>query len=112
MPNKSQKSWTEIELAITAVAITATLGFWNLFSTPAPSNVTQTVEPTSPPPAPVSEAAQPAPVALPLRQVKIIYGGQVPVQQVIQVTPASAPVNVARVVAAPAKPARTGSSKP
>ena len=116
MPNKSQRNWTEIDLAIAAAAVTATLGLWSAFSAPDPSKTAQVVLPASPTLPPPSETSQPAPAALPLRPVKIIYGGQAPVQQVVQVEPAvapkSAPVNVARVVAAPLKPASTGSSKP
>ena len=115
MPTKPQKSWTEIELAITAVTVVATLGFWNQFSTPDLSKVTQNTTTDNLPQPSVTVVSQPVPTALALRQVKIIYGGQAPAQMVSQVSPAvvqpSAPVSVVR-VAAPVKAASTGSSKP
>jgi len=88
MANKPQgKSWSEIQLAIAAFAITATLGFWNFFSTPdtaqASAQVTQTSTP--PPPPTPTETAQPTATALALRPVKIIFGGKAPQQQIIQV---------------------------
>ena len=93
MPNKPQgKSWSEIQLAITAISITATLGLWNLFSTPNKTVAAQVAPPDptpTEPPAP-TEAAQPtaAATALSLRPVKIIFGGKAPQQQVIQVAAA------------------------
>jgi len=127
MANKPQgKSWSEIQLAIAAIAVTATLGFWNFFSTPekaqASAQVTQT---STPPPPPIpTETAQPTATALALRPVKIIFGGNVPQQQVIQVGVAQAPApkkhngggsNNANTggggAAAPSSPPSTGSSK-
>jgi len=127
MANKPQgKSWGEAQLTIATLAITATLGFWNLFSTPekaqAGAQIAQTFTP--PPPPPPTETAEPTATALALRPVKIIFGGQVPQQQIVQVQAQSAQ--------APAKkhnggnnnnsgggggttssqPASTGSSKP
>jgi cytochrome oxidase assembly protein ShyY1 len=130
MANKAQgKNWSEIQLAIAAVAITATLGFWNLFSTPekaqASAQVTQTFTPP-PPPSP-TETAQPTATALALRPVKIIFGGQVPQQPVIQVAVAQPPAKKHKGggsnndnntdgsggggAPAPADPPSTGSSK-
>jgi hypothetical protein len=92
MANKPQgKSWNEVQMAITAVAITATLGFWNLFATPekaqAAAKITESSTP--PPPPPPAETAMPEPtattaVSLGLRPIKIIYGGKIPQQQVVQ----------------------------
>jgi cytochrome oxidase assembly protein ShyY1 len=94
MANKPQgKSWSEIQLAIAALAVTATLGFWNLFSTPdkaqTSAQVTQSFTP--PPPPTPTETAQPTATALALRPVKIIFGGKAPQQQVIQVAMAAPP---------------------
>ena len=95
MANKPQgKSWNEVQMAITAVAITATLGFWNMYASPdktqAAAQITATFTP--PPPPPPTETALPEPTAttavtysLALRPIKIIYGGQMPQQQVVQV---------------------------
>ena len=94
MANKAQgKSLSEIQLAIAAVAITATLGFWNLFSTQektqANAQVAQTFTP--PPPPPPTETAQPTATALSLRPVKIIFGVNAPQQQVVQAAVAKKP---------------------
>jgi cytochrome oxidase assembly protein ShyY1 len=88
MANKPQgKSWGEIQLTIATLAITATLGFWNLFSTPekaqAAVKVAQTATP--PPPPTPTETAEPTATAQALRPVKIIFGGQAPKQTVVQV---------------------------
>jgi hypothetical protein len=119
MANKPQgKNWSEIQLAIAAVAVTATLGFWNLFSTPekAQSSV-QVIQTATPPPPPPAETAQPTATALALRPVKIIFGGKVPQQPVVQVAVAQPPNPKRRNSggggsSAPAPAASTGSSKP
>ena len=100
MANKPQgKSWSEIQMAITAVAITATLAFWNIFSAPDKSLAAAKMAETPTPPAPPTptetelptETAVSAPTAsLGLRPIKIIYGGKAPVQQVVQVAAAPA----------------------
>lgn len=137
MASKPQgKSWSEIQMAITAVAITATLAFWSIFSTPDQTQAIAKAVETATPPAPPPPAAteQPTETALPteslaLRPIKIIYGGKAPVQQIIQV--AAAPVKKRRsggdgggdsggggvasdpgggAAPAPAAPASTGSS--
>lgn len=89
MANKPQgKSWGEIQLTIATLAITATLGFWNLFSAPekaqAGAQATQTSTPPPPPPTETA-TAEPTATTLALRPVKIIFGGQVPQQTVVQV---------------------------
>jgi hypothetical protein len=112
MATKSQNNWNQVELALGTLAIAATIGLWNLFSTPDPSQASGQVSSTAEPPSPPTAQAQPSPSALPLRPVKIIYGAQAPQQQVIQVVipPTAGPVQaqVARV----ARPASTGSSRP
>ena len=129
MANKPQgKSWNEVQMAITAVTITATLGFWNMFATPekpqAAAQVAATFTP--PPPPPPTETAVPEPTAtaasLSLRPVKIIYGGKVPQQEVIQVAVAAPPAkknkgggggggnNTTAPAPAPVAPPSTGSS--
>ena len=83
-------------MAITTIAITASLGLWNAFSTPEnkPAAIAAAAKPTEPPPTPLPQpsatpAPQPTPTApgLALRPVKIIFGGKAPQQQVIQVIP-------------------------
>lgn len=86
MANKPQgKNWSEIQLAIAAVAVTATLGFWNLFSTPEKAQASTQVTQTATPPPHPTETAQPTATALALRPVKIVFGGKAPQQPVIQV---------------------------
>jgi uncharacterized membrane protein YgcG len=91
MANKSQgKGLSEIQMAITAIAITATLGLWNFFSTPDKSQAVAQVAQDMTPPPPPTEAVLPTATALSLRpvKIKIIYGGKAPQQQVIQVAAA------------------------
>ncbi len=140
MATKPQgKNWKDVQMAITAISITATLAFWNLFSVPdtsvaaadavdtsapEPPQPTDVIEPT----AAASATAMPTAVLLSLKPVKIIYGGTLPTQMAITVTPGpaivAAPVAAAPVVAAPkkkgggttkpkpVKPPSGGSSKP
>jgi hypothetical protein len=99
MANKpAGKNWSEIQLAITAVAITAMLGFWNFFSTPEKAQASAQVAQTStpPPPPPPTEMAQPTATVLALRPVKIIFGGNAPQQPVIQVAVAQPPTKKKR----------------
>lgn len=103
-----KQSWSEIQLAIAAIALTATLAFWNLFSVPQKQQVLAQAEDTTAPPTQEEPTQAPTPRSgfLP---VKIIFGGSAPKQQQVIVQQASAP-----------KPKRkgggggisTGSSKP
>ena len=112
MTNKPpKKSWREIHLAVTAVAVTATLAFWNVFATPAkPQPVVQVTDTATPPPPPPdpTDTAQPAAAAQPtlsglgLKPIKIIYGGLAPMQQVVQVSATSTPGSISVSAAAPA----------
>jgi len=92
MANKPQgKSWNEIQMAITAIAVTASLGFWNLFATPEKAQAAaKVVESSTPPPPPpptdtATVTAEPTETAMSLRPVKIIFGGEAPKVQVVQV---------------------------
>src|SRR5690348_6556141 len=111
MNNKPQKSWGEIQLAIAAMGLTATLAFWNLFATPQKQQeVSQSIDTTLPPEP--TQAPSPTPGFVP---VKIIFGGPAPRQQVV-VQPAAAQAQPKRKsgggASAPAPAASTGSSKP
>ncbi len=138
MANKPQgKNWNEIQMAITAIAITATLGFWNLFATPEKAQAAaQVIDTATPPPPPVEAAPEatqePSATTIALRPVKIIFGVNAPQLNVVQVSAApvvsSAPVVVVNVpavkkkgggggggsggVTTPKPPPSTGSSKP
>jgi hypothetical protein len=78
---RGKQSWGEIQLAIAAVALTATLAFWNLFSAPQKQQVLAQTEdtPTTPPQDPM-QVATATPGFLP---VKIIFGGSAPQQRVV-----------------------------
>lgn len=129
MANKPQgKSWGEIQLTIAALGVTATLGFWNLFSTPEKAQAGTQVTQTATPPPPPTETAEPTATvtatAFALQPIKIIFGGQVPQQSVVQVqaqAAAPAPVKKHRSSSGgsssggsttSSQPASTGSSKP
>ncbi len=105
----NKKSWGEIQLAIAAVALTVTLGFWNLFSAGQKQQVTATA--TDVPVPPTEEMAQ---VSVPtptqgFLPVKIIFGGTAPLQNQNVVVQASAPQVKSK---RPKPPVTTGSSKP
>jgi hypothetical protein len=106
----NKKSWGEIQLAIAAVALAVTLGFWNLFSAGQKQQDTKSVADTAVPP--TEDVAQvPAPTSMQgFLPVKIIFGGTAPQQNQKVVAPPSAP----RVVKSkrPKPPVTTGSSKP
>jgi hypothetical protein len=112
-----RKSWTEIQLAMAAVAVTITLAFWNWFSTPQKQQVVEQSGDTTVPPSPVdpsqSPTAAPTPAFVPF---KIIFGGLAPLQPTAQVQPSTDQTSVKRRAggggggSAPA--ASTGSSKP
>jgi hypothetical protein len=125
MANKPQgKSWSEIQLTIASVAVTATLGFWNYFSTPEKTQtVVQATQTSTPPPPIPTETAQPTATALALMPVKIIFGGKAPQQPVVQVAAPQPAVKKRNGggnndtgggggSSAPAPAASTGSSKP
>jgi hypothetical protein len=123
--NKPKKSWGEIQLAIAAVAITVTLGFWNLFSAGQKQEVAVVASATDTEAPPTEEVAQ-APAPTPTQRflpVKIIFGGTPPQQKVvIQVNaPKSQPKHkgnggggggAPQVSQPPQPPVTTGSSKP
>src|SRR5689334_5854433 len=111
MNNKAQKSWGEIQLAIAAVALTAMLAFWNLFSTPYKQQAgAQATDTAGPQPADPTEAVTPTPGFVP---VKSIFGGTPPKQPVV--VQAAAPQSKRPRGGggpAPRPTANTGSSKP
>ncbi|MGC1377219.1 MAG: hypothetical protein WA821_13400 [Anaerolineales bacterium] len=80
MNNKPKQGWGEIQLAIAAVGLTATLVFWNLFSTPQKQkDVAQAGDTQIPPSQDTTQAdATPTPAFYP---VKIIFGGTAPAPQ-------------------------------
>ena len=116
MNNKPKQSWGEIQLAIAAVGLTATLVFWNLFSAPQKQKVVTQAEDTLIPPSDATQSpATPTPAFYP---VKIIFGGTPP-----DVQATNANVNVVVQQPAPQPKRRgggggggggggTGSSKP
>lgn len=121
MNNKPKaKSWAEVQMAISAVAITTTLVLWNMFASPdknqAVAQAQATPAPTEPP-APEEATPVPAPTAsFTLRPVKIIFGGTAPQQQIVQVS-ASNPTSKKKnntnknPAPAPSNPPPSGSSK-
>jgi len=118
MDKKPQKTWADVQMTIAAISITATLGMWNLFSTPQKQQVTQITDASTPPPPP-SPTEEVAVVAAPVAQlpqfvpVKIIFGGIAPKQQVIvQVSAQQPAVKKNGNSGNPVPHGGTGSSKP
>jgi len=124
MNSKPQKNWGEIQLAIAAIALTVTLAFWNLFSTPQKQQVqvlptdTEVPPPQDPTEIPVQLPTQ-AP-AMAFVPVKIIFGGTAPQQPQTLVQGPAAPAAQPRHRGGnsggggprPKPPVTTGSSKP
>lgn len=78
MASKPQKSWSEIQLAVTAIALTATIGLWNLFSSGQKQQVNASnVDAESPATQELMQVAGSTPLPT-LMPVKIIFGGQAP----------------------------------
>jgi hypothetical protein len=71
------RNWNDVQTAIATAAIVTTLGMWNLFATPAPKKVTQTV--TSLPP---TEESPVTSTPTPMPQVKIFFTTQTVPQSV------------------------------
>jgi hypothetical protein len=92
MRNKpSSKSWNEIEMLISAIAIALTLGLWNLFASPKKSDVAS-VEASTDTPQPTSTviAITPAPSPMLLPGQVLLLGGTAPqpiTQNVFQPSP-------------------------
>lgn len=72
MPAKpNPKNWNDIQMALAAISITATIGLWNTFATPAKIETAQNL---AAPAAAIS--ASPAPALPP--NVKVYFGGSAP----------------------------------
>lgn len=98
MPAKpASKNWDDIKVLMAALAVTITLGLWNLFATTDKLNITQKTVSLPPTTAPLP--TQPA------FRGKILLGGQAPSQQTI-VVPSSRSQNAQQ----PAPVTRTRSS--
>jgi uncharacterized membrane protein YgcG len=82
MNSKPHKSWGDAQLAIAATALTVTLIFWNLFSTPHKQQVATHATDTATPTPQDATQIQTTPTARFL-PVKIIFGGTAPQQQVV-----------------------------
>jgi len=117
MNKKPQRSWGDIQLAIAATALTATLVLWNLFATPQKQQLVTQSQDTTVPPDP-TETPAPAPTqGLSFMPIKIIFGGTAPTSVS---TPTTAVVASQPQVQPPAKhkggggkpPVTSGSSKP
>jgi hypothetical protein len=134
MPNKSNNRWLDIQIILASLAVTSTLGLWNLFvkgsqpvasstdnSNPNPTstfvftpNPTATAYPTA---TAIATLDALAPVHLP--KVHILLGGSLPVPVAAQPAasvssqPASAPKSSGSTTTSAPKPVtKTSSSKP
>lgn len=130
MQNRSKKRWLDIQIILASLAVTSTLGLWNVFargSRPlaSPANP-PTPDPTftftyTPGPTPTATVDASAPLHLP--KVHLLLGGKMPVAPVIQAavpgsdtsnqkTGPSGGNNPNPPPAPPPPAANTGSSKP
>jgi len=86
-PKQNSNKWSDLQLAIAAMAMTSVLALWNMFAGPdrekAENKVAENISPT-----PTIEVA-PSPVVeaptMPPLGYTILFGGQAPKKQVITV---------------------------
>lgn len=84
-----KKNWNDIQMVITTISITATIGMWNMFAIDAKAKTIEAEKAFIPPapsetPAPTS-TPMPAPTMMVYKPIKIIYGGTPPAPQVVQI---------------------------
>lgn len=79
------KNWDDIKMMLTALSITATLGFWNVFAAANEQNIVakEVEQPASPTPGVTQEPVAASPT--PMFTGKILLGGKAPSQVVITV---------------------------
>jgi len=85
MQNRSapkSKSWTDIQMIISSIAIAITLGLWSLFSGPQKKNASVTGE-VIVPPQPQNTSVVTQPQLAPGQ--KLLFGGTAPRQKVVVV---------------------------
>src|SRR5512143_997904 len=90
MANKpASRNWNDVQIALVAMSMAATLGLWNLFAEPdlVKARESAALEPVTPPPAemPVVPVTAGAPTALP--STKILLGGAAPETVVVVQAP-------------------------
>ena len=91
-----KKSWADVQMAITAISITATVGLWSMFSGPerakALAKAQEAAQATEPPmPTEVVEptaTAMPVATELAYMPVKVIYGGTPPAPKAVSIVSA------------------------
>ncbi len=77
------RSWNDVQLVLAALAMTLTLGLWNLFAAPDLAEAKKTAE-QQPPQPPATEQPSLAATPTPLPPIKIMLGGVAPQLQVVQ----------------------------
>lgn len=84
MANKpAARNWNDIQLVLAAMAMTLTLGLWNIFAGPDLVEAKQAAENQLPmPPAVEDPSATAAPIVLP--PIKMLLGGVAPQVQIVQ----------------------------
>ena len=100
MRNKpGPKSWNEIEMLISAIAIALTLGLWNLLASPKKSDNTSAATSTdTPQPTSIAVTITPVPLPMLLPGQVLLLGGTVP-QSVTQIVGQPSPMPTAPVQA-------------
>ena len=90
MANKpASRNWNDVQIALVAMSMAATLGLWNLFAEPdlAKANESAREPVVTPPPAEIPVAVAGTPTALP--PTKILLGGVAPETVVVVQAPSS-----------------------
>ena len=83
------RGWNDVQLVLAAMAMTLTLGLWNIFAEPDLAHAKESAkqQPPTPPPATELPTVAGTPTALP--PIKILLGGVAPELQVVQQQPSA-----------------------
>jgi len=115
-----KKSWSDVQMAITAISITATLGMWSMFSGPERAKAlakAQEEADANVPPAPtdVVDASEPTqlvvevvPTTVGFTPLKIIYGGTPPAPKPVTYVGGSTTTTTTNNAAPAKKPKKNG----
>ena len=81
--NPGSRNWNDVQMVLAAMAMTLTVGLWNVFAAPDAALAKESAqEPAAPPPTEPTATIPTSPTALP--PVKIMLGGVEPQTVIVQ----------------------------
>lgn len=84
MSNKpAARNWNDVQLVLAALAMTLTLGLWNIFAGPDLVEAKKAAE-KQPPMPPAAEGSSPTASPITLPPIKMLLGGVAPQVQIVQ----------------------------